>query len=117
MDLHYAAEDPNAGTGSENVGAAAYTPDGTLYGLDTTFDTLVRVDPANEGALHTVGALGFNAGDAANGFDVGSDGLPYVALGRAGTPGAPALPRGPRLRPPVACGQVPRGRHLAAAQP
>jgi hypothetical protein len=85
-DLGYPEGDPSAGRGGSNVGAVAYTPD-TLFGLDTSFDTLVRIDPPGEGVLHTVGPLGLDAGDGGNGFDLGSDGAAYAVLGAADGPG------------------------------
>ena len=85
-DLAYAPGDPSAATGSANVGAVAHSPD-TLFGLDTTFDTLVRMDPANDGVLHTVGALGLDVDDEPNGFDIGSDGVAYAVLGVTGRRG------------------------------
>jgi hypothetical protein len=60
----------------------AHTPD-TLFGLDTTSNSLVRIDPPDEGVVHTVGPLGVDADNGANGFDVASDGTAYAAFGNA----------------------------------
>lgn len=82
--LAYAATDPRVGT-NPNVTAAAYTNNfagtatTTLYGIDTTLDTLVRqgdlngspISP-NTGSLFTVGALGVDFAAGA-GFDILTD--------------------------------------------
>jgi Domain of unknown function (DUF4394) len=84
VDLTYAPGDPSAASGDEAVGALAYAPGG-LFGIDTVLDILVRQDPANDGVLHTVGALGVDAGDP-GGFDVAADGTAYAAFRQAGRP-------------------------------
>jgi hypothetical protein len=84
--LNYPTGDPNAGQ-DPTVGGAAYSNNGLsasttpLYAIDYQRDILVRQDPPNSGALHTVGALGADVGSN-NGFDVppGSS-LGYLASG------------------------------------
>ena len=86
VDLSYADGDPAAGEG-ENVSAIAYTP-GTMpqvFGIDTERDALVRLDPPNDGVLHTIGSLGLDASDP-NGFDIGADGTAYAVFKRSGRP-------------------------------
>lgn len=82
--LAYAATDPRVGT-DPNVTAIAYTNNfagtatTTLYGIDTTLDTLVRqgdlngspISP-NTGSLFTVGSLGVDLAPGA-GFDILTD--------------------------------------------
>jgi hypothetical protein len=52
----------------------------TLYGLDSSSDTLVIQNPPNGGVLSTVGSLGFNTSDLV-GFDIsGATGIAYAAL-------------------------------------
>ena len=82
VDLTYALGDSAEGRG-ENVGALASTPgtESVTVGIDTGLDTLVRLDPANDGQLHTVAPLGTDAGDP-NGFDVASDGVAYAVFTR-----------------------------------
>lgn len=85
--LQYAAGDAGAGS-NPSVGAAAYTPAAfgaatTLFDIDSARDVLVTQVPPNNGTLNTVGALGIDVGEP-NGFDVGSDGVAYAALRRAG---------------------------------
>ena len=86
IDLSYAAGDPSAGE-DENVSAIAYTPGAMtqVFGIDTERDTLVRLDPPNEGVLHTVGSLGLDAGDP-NGFDIDAAGTAYAVFQRPGRP-------------------------------
>ena len=86
VDLSYADGDPAAG-GEENVSAIAYTTGAMtqVFGLDTERDTLVRLDPPNEGVLHTVGPLGTDAGDP-NGFEISAAGTAYAVFKRAGRP-------------------------------
>ena len=63
LTLAYAAGDPNAGV-NPNVAGSAYTNNfngattTTLYGIDIALNTLVMQNPANNGTLFTVGALG-----------------------------------------------------------
>jgi hypothetical protein len=93
-NLAYSTTDANTGA-NPNVVAAAYsnnlasTGATTLYGIDSTLNTLVTqgtaagVTPAvspNTGELFTVGALGVDVGDV-GGFDVAeSDGVAYAAF-------------------------------------
>jgi hypothetical protein len=63
-DLAYAAGDDNEGEPA-GVTAVAYTNNDadpatatTLYGIDSSFGTLVTIDPPNAGTLNTVGSLG-----------------------------------------------------------
>ena len=86
VDLSYAAGDPAAGE-EENVSAIAYTLGAMtqVFGIDTERDALVRLDPPNEGVLHTIGPLGFDAGDP-NGFDISTDGTAYAVFKRPGRP-------------------------------
>ncbi len=86
--LQYAAGDPGAGTTPSVIGAA-YTnqvpgaTSTTLYDVDQARDTLVVQDPANEGTLRTVGALGVDV-TGPGGFSVAPSGVAYAALRRAG---------------------------------
>jgi hypothetical protein len=74
-NLAYAAGDPGAGT-NPNVAAVAYTNSfagataTTLYGIDNARNSLVIINPPNNGTLTTVGSLGsVNPGTVA--FDIG----------------------------------------------
>jgi hypothetical protein len=86
--LQYAAGDPGAGS-NPSIGSAAYTNSvlgattTTLYDIDTARDALVTQDPANDGVLHTVGALGLDVTEPAA-MDIGATGNAYAALRRAG---------------------------------
>lgn len=86
-DLAYAAGDPGAGT-VPKVGAAAYTNSfrgagsTTLFGIDTERDTLVRIEPPNDGVLNTVGELGIDASDQAS-FDIVADARERFSRDRA----------------------------------
>jgi hypothetical protein len=86
IDLSYAQGDPGAGEG-ENVGAIAYTPEASpvLLGIDTGRDTLVRIDPPDDGVLHTIGSLGADAGDP-NGFDIDAGGAGWAVFKRGTRP-------------------------------
>jgi hypothetical protein len=86
VDLSYAGGDTAAGE-DENVGAIAYTPGEMtqVFGIDSERETLVRLDPPNEGVLHTVGPLGTDAGDP-NGFDINAAGVAYAVFKAAGRP-------------------------------
>jgi hypothetical protein len=81
--LAYAAGDSNTGA-NPNVVGAAYTNNfsGTastmLYDLDSGLDILVTQNPANDGTLQTIGALGVNIDDN-TGFDI-DDSASQVAL-------------------------------------
>ena len=84
--LAYAAGDSNFGvnpniTGiaySNNFNGAATT---TLYGIDSNLDTLVTINPADNGTLHTVGALGINVSNLL-GFDIEIGGIAYASVQR-----------------------------------
>lgn len=66
------AVDPNiAGSAYTNSVAGAVTT--TLYGIDSSLDTLVTQSPPNAGVLNTVGALGVDVIDLI-GFDILADG-------------------------------------------
>jgi hypothetical protein len=74
-NLAYAAGDPGAGT-NPDVSSIAYTnsfagaTSTTLYGIDNARNTLVIINPPNDGTLTTVGGLGnVNPGSVA--FDIG----------------------------------------------
>jgi hypothetical protein len=77
-DLHYADADDAAGS-NPNISAIAYAPGGLLYGIDTAQNVLVTISPADDGVVHTVGPLGFNAVDAA-GFDITDDGVAWASF-------------------------------------
>jgi hypothetical protein len=100
--LSYAAGDAHAGANpsivgsaySNNVPGAAST---TLFGIDSTFDTLVIQNPPNGGALNTARALGMNTSDLV-GFDIATaNGQGYAVLTIGGAPQlfTIALPAGP----------------------
>jgi hypothetical protein len=83
--LQYAAGDPGAGS-NPSVAAVAYTnnipnaPSTTLLGIDSNRDTLVRIDPPNNGTLTTIGPLGQNPAEPV-GFDVAQSGnVGYAAF-------------------------------------
>ncbi|MGG5885712.1 DUF4394 domain-containing protein [Falsiroseomonas sp. HC035] len=83
--------DPNAGT-NPTVTGVAYTNQVAgmvgstmLYGLDAATSSLVTINPANAGAVSTVGSLGiqlFGPGTGfGNGFDIdGETGIAYASL-------------------------------------
>ena len=86
--LQYAAGDAAAGT-TPSVTAVAYTnqvqptPATTvLYGIDTTANSLVIINPPNNGTLNTVGGLGLDVGPVA-GFDIGPAGGAFTVLTNA----------------------------------
>jgi hypothetical protein len=85
LDGSLAAADPNLNPGTPSVTAAAYTNNfagattTTLFVIDSGNDTLYQQNPANNGTLVAVGALGVNT-SGVNGFDIGSDGTAYAAL-------------------------------------
>lgn len=92
--LAYAGGDPNFGS-DPNVVAAAYTNNfagatsTTLFGIDSVLDVLVTINPPNNGALNTVGALGVNISFGLDvGFDISSTGVAYAALSVGTTPTA-----------------------------
>lgn len=66
--LAYAASDVNFGT-DPTVVALASDGAATVYGIDSTLDTLVTLSPPSQGTLQTIGALGVLIGSVA-GFDV-----------------------------------------------
>ena len=70
-----------------NVSALAYTPGGSpqALGIDTARETLVRIDPPDEGILRTIGPLGLDAGDP-NGFDIDAGGAGWAVFSRDGRP-------------------------------
>lgn len=83
--LAYAVGDAHAGA-NPNVVASAYTNNFVgavatiLYDIDSNLDILVNQDPANAGALHTVGGLGIDTTDNA-GFDISQgSGVAYASL-------------------------------------
>jgi hypothetical protein len=84
-NLAYAAGDLNFGV-NPDVSHAAYTNSvpgalsTLLYGIDVNTDTLVTVNPPNNGTLNTVGALGFDV-PGFGGFDIsGATGTAYAAF-------------------------------------
>lgn len=84
-DLAYATGDPYEGM-DPNVAGSAYTNSvrgattTTLYGIDSSLNTLVRQAPPNAGVLNTVGALGVVTSDLV-GFDIsGLSGIAYASL-------------------------------------
>lgn len=90
--LAYAAGDAHAGA-NPNIVGSAYTNNfvgagaTTLYGIDSTQDTLVLQNPPNGGVLHTVGPLGVDTSDVV-GFDISQvTGVAYAALTVGGTTG------------------------------
>ena len=90
--LAFAAGDAHAGA-NPNIVASAYTNNfvgavaTVLYDIDSNLDILVNQDPANAGALHTVGALGLDTTDNA-GFDISQGtGAAYASLTVGATTG------------------------------
>ncbi|HEU5169872.1 MAG TPA: DUF4394 domain-containing protein [Gemmatimonadales bacterium] len=83
-DLAFAAGDPNEGD-NPAIAGTAYAPDGALYAIDATANTLLRLDTPDTGVLATIGGLGVNA-YLCVGFDIAEDGTAYAALaGDAGS--------------------------------
>jgi hypothetical protein len=83
--LAYASGDAHFGS-KPSVVASAYTNSFSgaaatkLFGIDTSLHILLAIDPANDGALHTVGPLGLSVSESA-GFDIsGASGVAYAAL-------------------------------------
>jgi hypothetical protein len=76
-NLSYVAGDDHNGN-RPHTSAVGYTRSvpkarsTTMYSLDTSFDTLVRQDPPNDGILTTVGPLGVDCSETA-GFDIVPD--------------------------------------------
>ena len=83
--LRYASGDPSAGRNPRIVGLAwALAPESLTfasryYGIDADTDALVYEQESDLGTLHTVGPLGFDAGDFV-GFDNQLGGPPYASL-------------------------------------
>ena len=83
-NVQYAATDPNAAANPNVVGSAynnSFSGAGatTLYNIDSGLDILIVQQPANDGTLHTVGALGVDTTDNL-GFDIsGTTGIAYVS--------------------------------------
>ncbi len=89
--LAYVAGDPNAGR-DPTITAVAYTNQvaGTvlstvLYGIDVRTSSLVTINPANDGAVQTVGSLGINLFGPGTGFGIafdidGETGIAYASL-------------------------------------
>jgi hypothetical protein len=86
--LAYAPGDPGAAT-TPSIVAAGYSnrvpgaSTTTLYDVDQGRDTLDIQNPANDGTLTTVGALGVDV-TGPGGFSVAPSGVAYAALRRAG---------------------------------
>jgi hypothetical protein len=88
--LGYAAADPYAAvnpmvvaSGYTNSLAGATTT--TLYGIDSSLDTLVTQAPPNNGTLNTVGKLGLDASSVA-GFDIaGTNNLAWAVVTSSGS--------------------------------
>jgi uncharacterized protein DUF4394 len=84
-NLAYAAGDPGAGS-NPDVQAIAYNNSfagataTTLYGIDNARNTLVTIDPPNDGTLHTVGGLGNNVNPGAVAFDIGEGNDAYAVI-------------------------------------
>ena len=87
-NLNRQAGDPNASLNlivnhvaySNNRAGASTT---TLYGIDWNTDTLVTINPANNGTAQTVGSLGIvtSSNTQEGGFDIsGATGIAYAAL-------------------------------------
>jgi hypothetical protein len=82
-NLAYAPGDPGAGT-NPSVGGSAYTnsfagaTSTTLFDIDNARHALVVQNPANDGTLTTVGALGTNNNAVA--FDIGEGNVGYAVL-------------------------------------
>lgn len=81
-----AATDANINPGVPAVSAAAYTNNYSgstvtlLYDIDPSTDKLYKQDPANNGTLIEIGALGIDV-DNSNGFDItGTDNKAYALL-------------------------------------
>lgn len=90
--LAFAAGDPNAAA-NPNVVACAYTNSfpgaaaTVLYDIDSTLNVLTLQSPPNNGALVTVGGLGFDTTENV-GFDIsGTTGRAYAAYTVAGVVG------------------------------
>ncbi len=84
-NLAYISTDPNRRVDPLIVGSAYENPDNdtstgtTLRGIDAKRDVLVTQNPANDGALTTVGPLGVNTCDVV-GFDIDADNTAYASL-------------------------------------
>ena len=90
-NLTFQKGDTNAAKKPTIAGIAYTNPDNdpttgsTLYGIDTTLNTLVKFVDPNAGILQTVGALGLDVSRFA-GMDVGPDGVAYASLSTAAQP-------------------------------
>lgn len=86
-NLAYAIGDPNQGA-NPNVVHVAYTNSvspapttTTLYGIDVDTNSLVTINPPNNGTLNTVGPLGVDPNTNGGGFDIaGGTNTAYAAL-------------------------------------
>lgn len=77
-DAHDGANPTLIGLAYSNDFAGAATT--TLYGIDANFDSLATLDPPNNGTIHTVGPLGFDAG-LRSALDItGAGNVAYAAL-------------------------------------
>jgi hypothetical protein len=72
----------------DNVAGATTT---TLFGIDTTTDSLVSLTPAVSGTAHTVGPLGVAPLPSPVGFDIASNGTAFAALTTGTTSGLYAI--------------------------
>lgn len=76
-ELAYVAGDPSEGA-NPAIAATGALPNGQIYGVDATANTLVRMEPTT-GALTTVGGFGFNV-YLCSGMDIDTNGTAYAAL-------------------------------------
>ena len=76
VEMAFAAADSNAGTDPAVAAEGAYA--GTVYGIETNANAVVRVSPAS-GELTTIAGLPFNV-YICSGMDVASDGTGYASL-------------------------------------
>ncbi len=90
-NLAYASGDPNFGI-TPRIAGIAYTNNfagagsTTLYGIDYNNNSLVLINPPNNGTVTTVGFLGISA-TGVNGFDISQSGVAYAALQTLASPG------------------------------
>ncbi len=83
--LAYAASDVNFNRKAVVAGAAYTNPDNdpatgtTLYDIEASRDVLATQNPPNNGALNTVGSLGFNF-EKLVGFDISKTGIGYATV-------------------------------------
>lgn len=78
--------DTNLNPGSPTIVASAYINNDTnpatgttLYAIDSATDALYTQNPANDGTLQLVGALGFDT-SGVSGFDVSPSGIAYASF-------------------------------------